>query len=82
MSSTLCPEASMLVSHLHTRQPGALTVLSHVNRRTACLIARDCPGTVLHPPARGLASDLSVYAQLQAWLSTSGDVGEQPRSTI
>lgn len=68
MASTLCSETSILVSHVHTRQSEALTVLSHVNPRKACLTARGCPRTVLRP-APGLASDLSIHAQLQAWLS-------------
>jgi hypothetical protein len=69
MPSTLFPEMSMLVSHVHASPPGALTVLSHVNRRKAYLTTRGYPGTVLRPPARGLASDLCIHAQLQAWMS-------------
>ena len=67
MASTLCSETSMLVSHVHTRQSEALTVLSRVNPRKECLTARGCPRTVLRP-APCLVSELSIYAQLQAWL--------------
>lgn len=49
MPSTLFPEMSMLVSHVLTSQPGELAVLSHVNRRKACLTTRGYPGTVLRP---------------------------------
>lgn len=69
MPSTLFPETSMLVPHVHTRQPGSLAALIHVNRRKACLTARGCPDTVLRPPAPSLASDLSIHAQLQARVS-------------
>ena len=40
MPSTLFPDMSMLVSHLLTSQPRELAVLSHVNRRKACLTTR------------------------------------------